>query len=543
MFVGEQREDVRARVETEEFGCALLLAQRDTFISVVFAPLSTIICLLESMVAISCFESRTRTRFLFERVFLLVVNVLLFLQERIAPGSLENLINSLKWAGLSPDEGPTFGGQYGPYVQSERLPIYREMSERLLESGAAYRCFCTPKRLELLRREAAKNRETIRYDNRCRTLTNDEIQENITSEKPYTIRLKLKPGPMVVDDIVFGKVSYDLSLIEGDPILYKSDGFPTYHLANVVDDHLMNISHVLRGTEWLVSTPKHLMLYEAFGWQPPLYAHLPLIVNKDGTKLSKRHDDIRIDTFRAKGYYPETTTNYLTQMGGGFPQLNTTDCDRLYSLPQLVDAFRLNKVHQNNCKIDAAKVQLLNRLTLKQVLQDDPRRLIEDLKRLIPPAMTLDESYLTKIINWSVDRIFTLNDLSSPEFSFLWSRLEYSWRLEDIGGRMDCEKVIIVLAKTLETLSASQHFDDEPSLLAQLKSVHQEQLAEMIKFGSFMKLLRYSLTNLKVGPPVAETMCLLGKPTTMAYLEAVIDYVRRTLANVKVAENVMRNAK
>lgn len=284
------------------------------------------------------------------------------------------------------------------------------MIGKLLDTKAVYQCFCTPKRLDLLRREAAKNRETIKYDNRCRFLSSEEVKANIANEKPYTIRLRLKEGPLTINDLVYGQVTYDLSQIEGDPILIKSDGLPTYHFANVVDDHLMQISHVLRGVEWLTSTPKHLMMYEAFGWDAPKFAHLPLIINQDGTKLSKRHDHIRIDTFRNNGYYPETVTNYLTQMGGGFGALKTADSDQIYTLDRLSTAFKLESVNQNNCRIDTDKIKLLNRLVIQNIYQTDLNRLVGELRQLLSQLSNdvelqthLDDTdYIFRVIKWSL---------------------------------------------------------------------------------------------------------------------------------------------
>lgn len=333
------------------------------------------------------------------------------------------------------------------------------MIDKLLQTDSVYRCFCTPKRLELLRREAAKNRETIKYDNRCRHLSNEEIKRNILENKPNTIRLKLKPGPLEVNDIVYGKITYDLSKIEGDPILFKSDGMPTYHFANVVDDHCMSITHVLRGAEWLVSTPKHLMLYEAFGWPTPCYAHLPLIVNKDGTKLSKRHDHIRIDTYRKQGYYPQTILNYLTQMGGGFGQLDTVKSDTIYSLENLVETFSLSNVNQNNCRIDTDKVQLLNRSCIKQKCENNIHELVQEVVTLLRnETLGEDQEYIRNIILCNLvcfpisfvlkfilfcfqDRINTINDLLGPQFQYFWAEPQFNWDINQISSKKTSSKL------------------------------------------------------------------------------------------------------
>ena len=260
-------------------------------------------------------------------------------------------------------------------------------------------------RLQLLRKERLKNRETPKYDNRCRHLTQSEIDAKLSAGDPFTVRLKLKEGPIEFNDLVFGQLSFDLSAVEADPIIFKSDGFPTYHFANVVDDHYMKITHVLRGAEWHASTPKHLMLYEAFGWKPPLFAHLPLILNKDGSKLSKRQNDIRIDYYRNKGFYAETLTNYLTNIGGGFPHRTE---DRIDSLEDLIKAFDINKLNVNNSKIDVEKLQLYNRFTIYWYFSNGfEDKLIEELKSLLitkfgsSQDLNLDNNYLKFLISWS----------------------------------------------------------------------------------------------------------------------------------------------
>jgi len=256
-----------------------------------------------------------------------------------------------------------------------------------------------------LRKEALKNREIPKYDNRCRNLTQKEIDEKLANGVPFTIRLKLKPGPLTFNDMVYGPLTFDLSTVEADPIIFKSDGFPTYHFANVVDDHYMKITHVLRGAEWQVSTPKHLMIYEAFGWEAPKYAHLPLILNKDGTKLSKRQDDIRIDYYKQNGFYPEAILNYLTNIGGGFGEQVE---DKIHKLEDIVKTFDIKKLNVNNCKIETDKLKLYNRLCIYSFCDNDHiNSLVEELKSLLISKfgpnenLNLDDEYLKMMISWS----------------------------------------------------------------------------------------------------------------------------------------------
>src|SRR5699024_10831362 len=243
-------------------------------------------------------------------------------QTRFVEGALENLIGALKWSGIEYDEGVFMEdgqlvekGDYGPYVQSQRLDIYRKYVDKLIESGDAYYCFCSKERLDSVREEQKVKGMIPKYDGFCRSLSLDEAKERIADGEEYVVRLKLphnkdlKFHDLVRVDIVINTADID------DQVLLKSDGYPTYHMAVVVDDHLMKISHIVRGEEWLSSTPKHIYLYEVFGWEKPVYVHLPTVLNKERKKLSKRHGDVAVGDFREKGYLPEGLINYLALVG------------------------------------------------------------------------------------------------------------------------------------------------------------------------------------------------------------------------------------
>uniref|UniRef100_A0A915ICY2 Nondiscriminating glutamyl-tRNA synthetase EARS2, mitochondrial n=1 Tax=Romanomermis culicivorax TaxID=13658 RepID=A0A915ICY2_ROMCU len=234
-------------------------------------------------------------------------------RKRLVPDALENLVSILKWLNLQPDEGEGPGsaasaenaGDFGPYFQSQRLNLYKEQAQKLLDNGFAYRCFCSQDRLMMLRNEALKNRQIVKYDSKCRHLKQSEIDAKLEQNLPYVLRFKIEPVKTQF---------YDL----GDFVLVKSDGYPTYHLANVVDDHFMQISHVMRGDEWLISTPKHLALYRAFDWTAPQFAHLPLMQKSKGKKLSKREQDSFVEYFKNCGYYPLALINTVCSTGKGF---------------------------------------------------------------------------------------------------------------------------------------------------------------------------------------------------------------------------------
>ena len=236
-------------------------------------------------------------------------------RARYVEGAVDNLITTLRWAGLDYDEGPVVGGDFGPYVQSERLAIYKKHVDVLLEKRVAYRCFCTPERLDAMRKEQEKKKLQPKYDRTCLSLSENEIEANLSAGKPYVVRLKVPDNVTIkFSDIIRGDVEFASERVD-DQVLLKSDGYPTYHLANVVDDHLMNISHVIRGEEWLSSTPKHVLLYEAFGWELPKFAHLPLLLNPDRSKLSKRQGDVAVEDYRDKGYLKEALVNFVALLG------------------------------------------------------------------------------------------------------------------------------------------------------------------------------------------------------------------------------------
>lgn len=334
------------------------------------------------------------------------------MQTRVVAGGLEGIVKELQWTGLVPDEGPGIGGPVGPYIQSERKHIYEEHVNRLIESDHAYRCFCSQLRLDLIRKEAARNREIPRYDNRCRHLTQKEVAEKMQANEPFTVRLKLTEGPVKFSDLVTGEECIDLSKVEADPIIFKSDGYPTYHLANVVDDHLMQVSHVLRGIEWQPSTPKHLMLFEAFGWQPPVYGHLPLILNSDGSKLSKRLDHIRLDNLRKQGYFPETIVNYLAGMGRGIDLPD--DEKEIYSLPDLAERFEIERIGSHANRYDLLLMKALNRDCFKYLMIHDPDRLKTSLRKLLSekygPDFHPDDYLIDFVLIWSQVRYFLCSD-------------------------------------------------------------------------------------------------------------------------------------
>lgn len=291
-------------------------------------------------------------------------------QERFVEGGIENILRSLQWAGIEPDEGVWLGkkgnvtqeGKNGPYVQSERLNVYKKYVQELLSNGHAYYCFCSKERLEELRKIQEASKQPTGYDGHCRLLEDLEVRAHLAQGTPAVIRMKApKEGSVAFDDQVRGNVAFQNKLID-DQVLIKSDGFPTYHFAVVVDDHLMGITHVIRGEEWLSSTPKHVLLYRMFGWDVPQFAHLSLLVNEQKQKLSKRHGDVSVEDFRALGYLPEALINFLAFLGW-----NPGDEREIFSLKELEKEFSFEKVSRaaavfNREKLDWYSSQYIKRL-------------------------------------------------------------------------------------------------------------------------------------------------------------------------------------
>ncbi|XP_013786927.1 probable glutamate--tRNA ligase, mitochondrial isoform X1 [Limulus polyphemus] len=445
-------------------------------------------------------------------------------QTRLVPGAVEQLENMLSWTGIRPDEGPSSGGHHGPYVQSQRLSLYKEKAKDLLENGTAYRCFCTESRLKLLRKEALRLREIPKYDNRCRGLSTEEIQARLKENQPYVVRFKLEDGPLTFLDQIYGPITLNISETEGDPVIIKSDGYPTYHLACVVDDYSMEISHVLRGVEWQVSTPKHLMMYQAFGWTPPVFAHLPLLLNRDGTKLSKRQGDIHVENFKNEGYFPEAVINFIVNIGGGFGKHQR----KLFPIEELIVKFNLEKVNVNSCRIEVEKMKDYNRQHLQHIMEDENnlQDLVNQLKNLVLEKFTekshtdLSDKHLKKILLLNKDRMDSIYDLLSPHMNYLWVTPTVNAEIfRELGT--DSEKVVPMLLSRLELLKESEFTRQE--LTSVLKDV-SNQIG--LKYNLYMKFLRSVLSNLKEGPAVVEMMEMLGKETCILRLQDVLGVAR-----------------
>ncbi len=299
-------------------------------------------------------------------------------RTRYNPEAVPDLVDSLRWLGLDWDEGPEVGGDYGPYYQSERLDLYQHYAEWLVNEGQAYRCYCSPQRLEALREEQRQQKQDVGYDRHCRYLTSAQRAEYKAQSITPVIRLKAPlEGQTSFCDVLYGTITVQNETLD-DLVLLKSDGFPTYHLANVVDDHLMAISHIMRGDEWLPSVPKHILLYNAFGWEIPVYAHLPLILApRDKGKLSKRHGGVEVRDFRRQGYLPEAMVNYLARVGWSYD-----DKTEIFSREELIRYFDLDGINNSPARFSYERLEWMNGYYIRQLATDElARRLVPFMAR------------------------------------------------------------------------------------------------------------------------------------------------------------------
>ena len=436
-------------------------------------------------------------------------------QARKVEGATEELLDSLRWLGLDWDEGPDVGGSSGPYYQSQRLEMYREAADQLLEDGHAYRCYCSPERLAQMREEQSKRKQPPGYDRKCRELGEADgpslEQKGVTS----VVRFKMPlDGVTVLDDLVRGEVSFENGLID-DYVLLKSDGFPTYHLANVVDDHKMEISHVMRAEEWLPSTPRHLQLYNALDWQPPRFAHLPMILAPDRSKLSKRHGATSILDYHQMGYLPEAMFNFLLLLGWSLD-----DKTEIISAEEATEHFTIERVGKAGAIFNADKVSWMNGHYLRLLSPDQLAKALLDHWRRYPPQELPelpDLALLLRIVPLIQERLKTLSD-AAPLIPFFFRDVVDYDETELIQKGMDAVSTKRALISAFEKLDKSGSFEAE-STEALVRPLAQEL---GIKVGQLFGSLRVATTGLKMSPPLFETMEVLGRERTLASIQKAI---------------------
>ncbi|MDO8626350.1 MAG: glutamate--tRNA ligase [Candidatus Magasanikbacteria bacterium] len=448
-------------------------------------------------------------------------------RERFVETGTLNILKSLSWAGVVPDEGVvldaggkiTQKGDLGPYIQSERLAIYKKYAAELLDKKSAYYCFCTSERLEELRKQQELNKLPGGYDGEClKNSTPEDAKKRVAAGEKHVVRLKMpKDGETVWHDLVRGEVSFKNALVD-DQVLIKSDGFPTYHLAVVVDDHEMRITHVIRGEEWVSSTPKHIQLYKYFGWEMPEFAHLPLLLNPDKSKLSKRQGDVAVEDYNNKGYLPEALINFVAFLGWN-PGTNK----EIYSLSELVQDFSLEKVSKSGAVFNLEKLNWFNKEYLKNYSG-------EKLAELVPEFFVnndfyhdfteklADKNFFGKILDLEKERVTTLAELPAA-VKFIFKIPEYLpeilvWR----KGTLDEVKIILPELKNyLENFEVGEW--NEKNLEAKIKIWLE---SKKYSTGSVLWPLRVALSGQQNSPGPFEIAAVLGKAESLARLDLAI---------------------
>ncbi len=435
-------------------------------------------------------------------------------RTRFVENAAENLIESLNWAGVTFDEGPVQGGDYGPYYQSERIDIYKKYADILIEKGKAYYAFDKPEELDEMRQRLQKEKKDPKYDRdnmrNQLTLGEEETEKLLESGEPYVVRLKVPDGGVVeFEDVVRGKIKVPCKDID-DQILRKSDGFPTYHLANVVDDRLMGITQVIRGEEWLPSTPKHILLYRAFEWESPKFAHLPLLLNKDKSKLSKRQGSVAVEDFRKQGYLKEAFVNFIALLGW-----NPSGDRELYTLDELIDNFDLSKVNKGGAVFDDKKLNWMNANYLRQKPKGE---LIKGLKAELEKkgVEAKDENYLERIIDLFIERVTFLREI--PEYAdYMFAEpKEFDEKFMKKQWKENSEELLKEFTALLEKREDFSH----DALYQSAKKYCEEK---EIKLKVLAQTLRLVLTSKKAGAGMFETMEVLGKEECLKRIDKFLE--------------------
>lgn len=407
------------------------------------------------------------------------------------------IFRALKWMGIRWDEGPDVGGPHGPYRQSERTEIYREHVRMLLENGKAYRCFCTPERLAEMRAYQHANKLAEGYDGTCRDLSQEQIEKHLQKGSPFVVRLKIpRDGVCVIRDRLRSEIRYDYSQID-DQILMKSDEFPTYHLANVIDDHLMGITHVIRGEEWVPSTPKHVLLYEAFDWILPEFIHLPLLLNPDGSKLSKRKNPTSIDYYRDAGFLPEALLNYLGLMSYSRP-----DQEEKFTLDDFISDFDIDRISLGGSIFDLKKLRWLNARYIRE--NHTPEQLWLKLTE-----WRLNPAFLEAMIPMMQNRMHTLGDLIPPCSFLLSTDVQYDPSLLTAKGKEPS-----AVAEMLQTVVFQLESLEEWNATSLQKAVESVARYWSLPIRDVTSVLFVAISGLTVAPPLYDSMALLGRDMT-----------------------------
>ena len=436
-------------------------------------------------------------------------------QARLVPGSIEAMLDGLSWLNIDWDEGPEVGGPYGPYFQSERLQIYHDLAKRLVSQGNAYRCYCSQKPPSQDSQEQRDRRVSASADCKCRELTGEQIADLSGGQESNVVRFAMpKHGVTRVKDLIRGEVEWKNGTLN-DFIILKSDGFPTYHLAVVADDHLMEISHVMRAEEWLPSTPRHLQLFEALGFEPPQFAHLPMIMGSDRAKLSKRHGATAIGEYKDNGFLPEALLNFMVLLGWALD--DKTD---VVSTQTVIENFTLDRVTKSSAIFDQEKLHWMNGMYIRDLTpQQLAERMTPFLERDLPKDMLpVDQEYLQRIAPLLQERIKNLEESANIT--------EYFFKADDrfdtstiVQKGMNRDSTLTALKAALKDLSATDDYGHEK--LEKMLNATGERLE--LSRRQFFGVIRTAATGRSVSPPLFEMLEVLGKDRTVSRMKNAVE--------------------
>ncbi|MBN3033830.1 MAG: glutamate--tRNA ligase [Candidatus Saganbacteria bacterium] len=429
-------------------------------------------------------------------------------RERSTLEANKAIFHGLEWLGIDWDEGPNTGGPFGPYYQTERLALHQKYAQQLVDEGKAYYCFCTAEELAQRRKEAEARKEAPRYDGTCRKRSAEELKAKLAAGTPYVIRFRLPPvGETAVDDLVRGRVVFQNEVLD-DFVILKSDGFPTYNFACVVDDHLMEISHVIRGDDHLSNTPRQILLYQAFGWALPKFAHLPMILGRDKARLSKRHGATSVIEYNGLGYLPEAMINYIARLGWGHGD------QEVFSRQELIEFFSLDGVTKNPAVFDMEKLKWLNGQYIRKLL---PERLFDLCEPLLIDAYGRhDLAYMKKVVAVFQDRLVLIPEIVGLSAYFFKDDFEYDPKAAEKHFKTANAKVILTTLK--DRLAALEPFAKE-----KIEPVFKTLAEEMkLKLGAVIHPCRLALSGRAETPPMYDVVAILGKEKVGARLDKAI---------------------
>ncbi len=418
-------------------------------------------------------------------------------QEREVEGAIDFIYNTLDLCGFKIDEGPNNEGNFGPYIQSKRKDIYKEYALKLVEMGKAYYCFCSEEELTKMREKADARKKPFLYDGRCSRLSKEKIEENLKNNVPYVIRQKMpKEGVTIVEDLIYGKVKIDNSILD-DQILLKSDGFPTYNFANVIDDHLMEITHVIRGKEYLDQTAKYNLLYEAFGWEKPTYIHVAMVLGEDGNKLSKRNGDASFMDLYNEGYLPEAIVNYLSLLGWS-PETN----QEVFSMEELISNFNEERISKSSSQYDVKKLKWFNHQYINKM---DDEKYLSWIKKYFSNECDKSEEWLNHLLLIYKSHLNYGKEINELTSSFFNKEFVIDAEAKEF---MESDEVIPKVVDVFkEEIKATSNWSVE-TLQEVINNVKEKA---GVKGKMLFMPIRIAASGIMHGPELADTLYLIGK--------------------------------